>query len=65
MKIVVMSYVSGIIDVIETDIKLEDEDDVLEFLESQGYKEKNIAYMTFSSGTPIPVYKNNDIIIDL
>lgn len=65
MKIVVMSYSSCIIDVIETDMKLESEDDVLEFLESQGYREKNIAYMAIPSGTLVPVYKHNDIIIDL
>ena len=65
MKIVVMSYVSGIIDVIETDERFDNEDDLHDFLEEKGYKLSETSFMTFTSGTTVPVYKNDELILEL
>lgn len=65
MKIVVMSYVSGIIDVIETDERFDNVDDLHDFLEEKGYKLFETAFMTFTSGTTVPVYKNDELILEL
>lgn len=65
MKIVVMSYASGVIDVIETNEKFDNEYELQTFLKDKGYRMSETSFMTFTSGTMIPVYKNDELILEL
>lgn len=65
MKIVVMNYVYGSIDVIETEKRFHNESDLHDFLEEKGYRMSETSFMTFTSGTTVPVYKGDELILEL